>query len=62
MELSLETFKDTIKRIATTIFLDLNCLEMLYQYLGLPDHKIYRKKMTLIGKPFYSKEYSEIVT
>ncbi|CAK93279.1 unnamed protein product (macronuclear) [Paramecium tetraurelia] len=60
MELTKENFQIVIIKIAQLIFPDQN--ELLYEYLGLNNPRLYRKKMQIIGKPFNSKEQGEVLT
>ncbi|CAK73846.1 unnamed protein product (macronuclear) [Paramecium tetraurelia] len=60
MELKYENFQMVIIKLAQITFPEQN--DLFYNYLGLIDPKQYRRKMQLIGKPFNSKEHSEILT
>lgn len=54
MELTLQTFLIVINKLAQLIFP--NQHNLLFEFMGLKNPKLYRKKMTIIGKPFNSKE------
>ena len=56
MELDFENFEAILIKIAQTFFPEKNAIDILYEYLGVKDPKLYRKKMTVIGKPFNSKD------
>ncbi|CAK91910.1 unnamed protein product (macronuclear) [Paramecium tetraurelia] len=60
MELNLDNFIILIQKLADLLFPQQNYL--LYEFLDLKNPKVYRKKMTLVGKPFHTKEQSEIIT
>ncbi|CAD8064321.1 unnamed protein product [Paramecium primaurelia] len=60
MELTLDNFQMIIIKLSQLIFPEQN--DLFYEYLGLNNPKQYRKKMLIIGKPFNSKEQTEILT
>ncbi|CAK90635.1 unnamed protein product (macronuclear) [Paramecium tetraurelia] len=61
-ELTQQEFLSALMKIADVIFPVDNSLRALYDYLGVYDPKIYRKKMIVVGKPFNTKDQSEILT
>ncbi|CAD8142169.1 unnamed protein product [Paramecium octaurelia] len=61
-ELTYQEFLSALMKIADVIFPVDNSLRALYDYLGVHDPKIYRKKMIVVGKPFNTKDQSEILT
>ncbi|CAD8048793.1 unnamed protein product [Paramecium sonneborni] len=61
-ELSYQDFLIALIKIADVIFPVDNSLRALYDYLGVHDPKNYRKKMVVVGKPFNTKDQSEILT
>ncbi|CAD8148559.1 unnamed protein product [Paramecium pentaurelia] len=61
-ELTYQEFQYALIKIADIIFPVENSLRALYNYLGVHDQKIYRKKMVVVGKPFNTKDQSEILT
>ncbi|CAD8043753.1 unnamed protein product [Paramecium primaurelia] len=61
-ELTYQEFLYALIKIADIIFPVDNSLRALYDYLGVHDPKIYRKKMVVVGKPFNTKDQSEILT
>ncbi|CAD8095644.1 unnamed protein product [Paramecium primaurelia] len=60
MELNFDNFIILIQKLSDLLFPQQNYL--LYELLNIKNPKVYRKKMTLIGKPFNTKEQSEIIT
>ncbi|CAD8051948.1 unnamed protein product [Paramecium sonneborni] len=61
-ELTFQEFLIALIKVGDLIFPVDNSLKAIYDYLGVHDPKIYRKKMVVVGKPFNTKDQGEILT